>query len=42
MSKDDAISIMNNSNINKKQKFYNFFIICKKCVEQLIIKETEN
>ena len=44
MSKDDAISIMNNSNLNEKQKFYNFFhYIYKKGVKtkQLIIKETK-
>ena len=31
MSKDDAISIMNNSSLNKKkQDHYNFFIIYKR------------
>ena len=30
MSKDDAISIMNNSNLIDKKVVYNFFIIYKK------------
>ena len=41
MSKDDAKSIMNNSDLNEKREFYNFFSLNKKCVKQLIIKETE-
>ena len=30
MSKDDAISIVNNSNINKKSGFYKFFFVIYK------------
>ena len=42
MSKDDAINIINNSNlIDKKKTFYNFSTIYKKWAKQLIIKETE-
>ena len=29
MSKDDAISIMNNSSLNKKMDYYNFFLDIK-------------
>ena len=42
MSKDDAISIMNNSNlIDKKGVLINFFSIYKKWVRKHIIKDTE-
>ena len=40
MSKDDAISIMNNpSLIDKKGVLYTFFTIYKKWVKQLIIQK---
>ena len=42
MSKDDTICIMNNSSLNEKTGSISIFlIIYKRCVEQLIIKETE-
>ena len=42
MSKNDAINIMNNSNLIDKTEFRNFFIIyIRKWVTQLIIKETK-
>ena len=42
MSKDDAISIMNNSNlIDKKGVLYVLFTTYKKWMRKLIIKETE-
>ena len=42
MSKDDAINIMKNSNLNEKTaSLIFFFIIYKRRVKQLIIKETE-
>ena len=42
MSKDDALSIMNNSSLNEKTGLLDFlFIIYKTLVEQLIINETE-
>ena len=42
MSKDDAISIMNNSSLNEKTESYSFFFtIYKKRMKQLTIKETE-
>ena len=42
MSNDDAINIINNSNLNKKLDCYNFFLIIhKKWVKKFIIRETE-
>ena len=42
ISKDDAINIMKNSNLNEKtESLQFFFIIYKRQVKQLIIKETE-
>ena len=42
VSKDDAISIINNSNLIDKKGFYIFFYnIYKKWVRKLIIKETK-
>ena len=41
MSKNDAISIMNNSNLVDKKVFCNFFIMYKKWVIRLIIRETD-
>ena len=38
MSKDEAVSIMYNSNLNEKTRFFTLY---KRLVEQLIIKETE-
>ena len=42
MSKDDAISVMSNSNLIDKKAFYNFFTIYKRWVRKLIIKETRD
>ena len=42
MSKDDAINIMNNCNLNEKRRFHRFFLIKhKKWVEKVIITEIE-
>ena len=35
MSKDDAINIMNNSNLNKKLDCYNFFYYTQKMSEKM-------
>ena len=41
ISKDDAISIMNNSNLNEKIGFLLFFLLYIKWVKKLIIKGIE-
>ena len=41
MTKSDAISRMNNSNLVHRKVFYNFFIIYKKWVRKLIIKDRD-
>ena len=42
MRKDDAISIMNNSDLNEKKDHYNFFsLYVKRQMKQLIMKEAK-
>ena len=41
MSKDEAISIVHNSDLNEKTNYKIFFTIYRRSVEQLIIKEIE-